>query len=114
MDMPSEPADSNFKDKIRARAYPCRERNGIIWTYMGPREQPPPLPDLEANMLPAGQWAVWTALRECNWVQALEGDIDTCHLGFLHMGGTTVEDFATGSFDYYTVKDRARLHPPRR
>jgi phenylpropionate dioxygenase-like ring-hydroxylating dioxygenase large terminal subunit len=106
VDMPSEPADSNFKDKIRARAYPCRERNGIIWTYMGPRQEPPPLPDLEANMLPEGQWAVWAALRECNWVQALEGDIDTCHLGFLHMGGTTTEDFAAGSFDYYTVKDR--------
>jgi nitrite reductase/ring-hydroxylating ferredoxin subunit len=106
-DMPSEPAESNFKDKVRARAYPCRERNGIVWTYMGPRQEPPPLPDLEANMLPAGQWAVWTALRECNWVQALEGDIDTCHLGFLHMGSTTPEDFAAGSFDYYTVKDRA-------
>jgi phenylpropionate dioxygenase-like ring-hydroxylating dioxygenase large terminal subunit len=106
-DMPSEPAESNFKDKIRARAYPCRERNGIVWTYMGPRQEPPPLPDLEANMLPVGQWAVWTAMRECNWVQALEGDIDTCHLGFLHMGSTTPADFAAGSFDYYTVQDRA-------
>jgi phenylpropionate dioxygenase-like ring-hydroxylating dioxygenase large terminal subunit len=107
VDMPSEPPESNFKEKVCARAYPCRERNGIVWTYMGPRSEPPPLPDLEANLLPAGQWAVWTALRECNWVQALEGDIDTAHLGFLHMGSTTAEDFAVGSFDYYTVKDRA-------
>src|SRR5690349_9465622 len=43
-DMPSEPAESNFKTKIKATAYPCVERFGAIWTYMGPREVPPPLP----------------------------------------------------------------------
>src|ERR1700720_1965463 len=37
VDMPNEPAESNFKDKVRAAAYPCAERNGIVWTYMGPR-----------------------------------------------------------------------------
>src|SRR3954454_6252737 len=52
VDMPSEPAESNFKTKIRATAYPCLERGGIIWTYMGPKSTPPPLPDLEATMLP--------------------------------------------------------------
>src|ERR687897_490333 len=50
-DMPSEPAESNFKSKVHARAYPTRERNGIIWAYMGPREVPPPLPDMEANIM---------------------------------------------------------------
>ncbi len=54
VDMPSEPAESNFKNKVHARAYPTHERNGIIWAYMGPREVPPPLPDIEANMLAAG------------------------------------------------------------
>ena len=51
VDMPSEPAESNFKNKVRAKAYPVQERGGIVWTYMGPREVPPPLPDLEANMV---------------------------------------------------------------
>ena len=37
VDMPSEPAESNFRTKVRVRAYPCVERNGIIWTYMGAR-----------------------------------------------------------------------------
>src|SRR5256885_8812436 len=37
VDMPNEPAESNFKTKVKAVAYPCIERNGIIWTYMGPR-----------------------------------------------------------------------------
>src|SRR6266700_2179474 len=49
VDMPNEPPESNFKDKVRARAYPCRDVNGMIWVYMGPRETPPPLPAFEVN-----------------------------------------------------------------
>src|SRR5438132_5185660 len=52
VDMPSEPAESNFRTKIRATAYACRERNGVIWAYMGSREVPPALPELEGNMHP--------------------------------------------------------------
>ena len=63
VDMPSEPAESNFKNKVRATAYPTHERNGIIWAYMGPREMPPPLPDLEANMLPDGPDSIYTILQ---------------------------------------------------
>ncbi len=47
VDMPSEPAESNFKTKVRAIAYRTHERNGIVWAYMGPREVPPALPDIE-------------------------------------------------------------------
>jgi phenylpropionate dioxygenase-like ring-hydroxylating dioxygenase large terminal subunit len=50
VDMPSEPAESNFKNKVRAGAYPCAERNGVVWTYMGSRETPPPLPALPPNL----------------------------------------------------------------
>ena len=39
------------RTRCTPRAYPTRERNGVIWAYMGPRETPPPLPELEANML---------------------------------------------------------------
>jgi len=110
VDMPTEPADSTYAQKVRARAYPCTERNGIIWTYMGPREVPPPLPDLEPNLLPSEQTRVWTALRECNWLQALDGDLDAAHLGLLHLGSVSPEQVTPGSFDYYTVTDRAPGH----
>jgi phenylpropionate dioxygenase-like ring-hydroxylating dioxygenase large terminal subunit len=105
VDMPSEPAESNFESKVRARAYPCVERNGIIWTYMGPREVPPPLPDLEANMVEGAN--VSTVLRECNWMQALEGDIDTVHFAFLHYGHLKLEDTYEGGFFNLQVKERA-------
>ena len=107
VDMPNEPAESNFKSRIKANAYPCVERGGVVWAYMGPRETPPPLPDLEANQLEEGEWSASIVQRECNWLQALEGDIDTSHLGFLHLGALEPEDLPAGSFDYYTVRDRA-------
>src|SRR5688572_13082912 len=50
VDMPSEPAESNFKSKVHATAYPTQERGGLVWVYMGKREAPPELPQLEANM----------------------------------------------------------------
>jgi phenylpropionate dioxygenase-like ring-hydroxylating dioxygenase large terminal subunit len=107
MDMPNEPPESNFKDKVKAIAYPCRERSGVVWAYMGPRATPPPLPQLEANMLLEGDWSVWAGLRECNWMQALEGDIDTSHLGFLHHGGIPADAATPGTFSYYELRNRA-------
>jgi hypothetical protein len=46
-------------------------------------------------------------MRDCNWVQGLEGDIDTSHLAFLHLGAVRPETARPGSMDYYTVKDRS-------
>ena len=94
VDMPSEPAESNFRNKVRAKAYPCVERGSIVWTYMGPRETPPPLPEIEANMLPEGEYQVTVLERECNWVQALErrssqaGKREAWHYGLLRSRGT--------------------------
>jgi phthalate 4,5-dioxygenase oxygenase subunit len=105
VDMPSEPPESNFKHKVQAVTYPCVERGGIIWTYMGARETPPPLPDLEANMDP--ECRVTTMIRNCNYMQALEGDIDTVHFTFLHMGHLSLEDTYEGNFLHYQIKERA-------
>ena len=106
-DMPSEPPESNFKDKVRAKAYPCAERGGLVWTYMGPRETPPPLPDLEATQLPTEQTVALAYLRNCNWLQGMEGDIDTAHISFLHFGSDSPDDAPPGTFRYYTLKHRA-------
>ena len=84
VDMPNEPAESNFKHKIRLTAYPCRERNGLIWAYMGPLAQAPELPDLEWNLVPEGQYYISMRVQQCNWAQALEGGIDNSHASFLH------------------------------
>jgi phenylpropionate dioxygenase-like ring-hydroxylating dioxygenase large terminal subunit len=108
VDMPSEPAESNFKSKVKATTYAAKERNGVIWAYMGPRETPPALPDLEANMLGDGQYNVSKTQRECNWMQALEGDIDTVHSSFLHHGAETPETEGTADLKYKTGDRAAR------
>jgi phenylpropionate dioxygenase-like ring-hydroxylating dioxygenase large terminal subunit len=83
LDIPNEPGDCPLLTKVRATAYPCREANGIIWTYMGPGD-PPPLPTMGwAAALPARKTRL-KYIRHCNWVQAMEGDFDSSHLGFLH------------------------------
>jgi phenylpropionate dioxygenase-like ring-hydroxylating dioxygenase large terminal subunit len=107
VDMPNEPAESDFKHKVTAVAYPTCERGGVIWAYMGPRPEPPPLPDLEANMLPEGEYVLSATQRECNWLQTIEGDIDTSHAGFLHSGGVRPEEAEPGTFRYYMLADRA-------
>ena len=84
VDMPNEPPESNFKHKVRQPAYPCREQNGAIWVYMGPRAEPPAFPQYEWAHVPKGHYAVSKTLRECNWAQSFEGDIDDAHVPALH------------------------------
>ena len=109
IDMPNEPAESDFKQKVKAIAYPTRERGGIVWVYMGPRSEGelPPLPDLEANMLGTEETGIGIFQRECNWMQALEGDIDTAHVGFLHQGAIAADSVPDGSWAKYALSDRA-------
>ena len=87
VDMPSErePAESNFKNKVRIRAYPCRDVNHMVWVYMGQRAEPPPFPQFEINTLPAENVAPPSIMmEEANWMQNLEGDLDSNHLDYLH------------------------------
>jgi phenylpropionate dioxygenase-like ring-hydroxylating dioxygenase large terminal subunit len=84
VDMPSEPAESNFKTKVHARAYPTIERGNLIWTYMGPAEEQPELPDYEWTRVPNPNVRTSRRLQECNYLQAIEGGIDSSHVPFLH------------------------------
>src|SRR6476620_1242453 len=84
VDMPSEPPESNFKDKITTTSYPCVESGGIIWTYMGSRSEPPPMPNLEWLSLPESHRSASKRVQYSNWVQGMEGDIDQSHVSFVH------------------------------
>jgi phthalate 4,5-dioxygenase oxygenase subunit len=108
VDMPSEPAESNFKNKVRAKAYPTHERGGVIWAYMGTREVPPPLPDMEANLLNSDPEKIRVMHRPCNWMQGIEGEMDTVHAAFLHWGFDQPGE--PGSFSYYHFKNRSGPH----
>ena len=69
---------------MKHTAYPCEERGGLIWAYMGPASPPPPLPDLEFTLLPEANVFISKRVQDCNWFQAMEGGIDSSHISFLH------------------------------
>jgi phthalate 4,5-dioxygenase len=83
-DMPSEPPDSLFKNKVTIQTYPTWEGGGIIWTYMGPPEHRPEPPDYELVRAPQTHRYTSKTFEECNWLQALEGGLDTAHSSFAH------------------------------
>lgn len=84
-DMPSEPPESNFKGKVTLDTYRTAERNGVIWVYMGPQQAaPPPLPDLEWNLVPEDRCYLTKRIAQNNYFQTVEGEIDSSHSGFLH------------------------------
>src|SRR5688572_24987439 len=85
LETPVEPEQSMIRHHVRQTAYPCREINGVVYTYMGPPAKMPPLPDLPCIALPAEQVCIGSKmLNDCNWLQALEGDCDSTHSAYLH------------------------------
>jgi phenylpropionate dioxygenase-like ring-hydroxylating dioxygenase large terminal subunit len=107
VETPNLAGQPDFKNRIKAKAYKTVERNGLVWVYMGNRKKAPPLPQIEATLLPESEVTISFVQRECNWLQALEGDIDTSHFGFLHAGAIEPDDVPDDSLFRFTVTDRA-------
>jgi phenylpropionate dioxygenase-like ring-hydroxylating dioxygenase large terminal subunit len=108
LDQPGEPKGSNFKNKVRHVAYPCREAGGLIFAYMGEGE-PPPLPKLP--MFDAADGHVWSSkmFHECNYLQGVEGEVDSQHLSYLHRmitPGSAPDEYQKGT-DWLLAADEA-------
>jgi phthalate 4,5-dioxygenase oxygenase subunit len=84
VDMPSEPAGTPLQAKVKLLAYPTHEAGGIVWTYMGPKDQMPAPPDYEWLRTPPTHRHVSKTYEDCNYLQGLEGGLDTAHVSFLH------------------------------
>jgi phenylpropionate dioxygenase-like ring-hydroxylating dioxygenase large terminal subunit len=84
IDMPNEPAESDFRTKVKAIAYPTIDKAGVVWAYLGPAENQPPLPDFEWMRAPEGHSWISKTYQETNYLQAMEGGLDTSHSSFLH------------------------------
>ncbi len=82
VDQMNEP--ESFAHKIKATSYPTVEQGDVIWAYMGPAELQPPPPDFEYTRVAAPNRSVLKVWEECNWLQALEGGIDSSHAPILH------------------------------
>jgi phthalate 4,5-dioxygenase oxygenase subunit len=89
VDMMNEPEELCFAHKIRTTAYPTVEAGGIVWAYLGPADRRPPLPHFAWTQVPPTHRHVSKVIQESNWLQGLEGGIDTSHVPILHRTLTT-------------------------
>ncbi|MDA1184559.1 MAG: aromatic ring-hydroxylating dioxygenase subunit alpha [Acidobacteria bacterium] len=97
VEVPSEPSESGFCDKIKLASYPLVERGGVLWAYLGPPELRPTLPEWEFTTVPSDRRFVSKRHQECNWLQAMEGGIDSSHVSFLHRGEINKDPLFKGS-----------------
>ncbi len=81
VDLPQVPT---LAARISITAYPCVERGGIVWAYMGPPDKKPAPPELEWCLVPESHRYVSKRLQESGWLQAMEGGIDTSHVSWVH------------------------------
>jgi phthalate 4,5-dioxygenase oxygenase subunit len=92
VDVPSEPPErrQEFAAKVRVRHYPVREAGTIIWVYLGQRAQPPEFPEFNWINLPADQIVTRIGVVNSNWLNVLEGQLDSAHVGILHRDNQTL------------------------
>ncbi|MPZ51064.1 MAG: Rieske 2Fe-2S domain-containing protein [Dehalococcoidia bacterium] len=82
-EMPSEPPESTFPDRVKLLAYPVQELAGLIFAYLGP--QPAPLlPRWDLFVCDGVRRDIGFQVLPCNWLQMQENDLDPAHLPWLH------------------------------
>jgi phenylpropionate dioxygenase-like ring-hydroxylating dioxygenase large terminal subunit len=84
VDTPSEPPFSRLSRRMSVTAYPTWEGGGIVWAYLGPEALMPDPPDYEWLRAPSTHYRVSKTGEPCNYLQAVEGGIDTAHSSFAH------------------------------
>jgi phthalate 4,5-dioxygenase oxygenase subunit len=97
IDVPSEPDTSTFCKKVKLTSYPLVKVGDILWTYMGDPARQPGLPEYEFARVPAEQSYTSKRWQESNWLQALEGGIDSSHVSWLHSAGLKNDPLFKGS-----------------
>jgi phenylpropionate dioxygenase-like ring-hydroxylating dioxygenase large terminal subunit len=106
IEVPSEPAESGYAKKIKLKAYPLIEQGGVLWTFMGPADQEPPRPSWEFSLVAPERRYVSKRHQECNWLQAMEGGIDSSHVSWLHKGTIDRDPHFRGSKgNEYNMRD---------
>lgn len=105
-EVPSEPSNSTFCQNVKLRTYPLVQIGDVLWTYMGDPEKTPAIPDYEWLHVPADQTFTSKRFQESNWLQALEGGIDSSHVSFLHSSGLHNDPLFKGAKgNEYNLKD---------
>jgi phthalate 4,5-dioxygenase oxygenase subunit len=97
LEVPSEPDNSTLCTKIKLTSYPLIKIGDVLWTHMGDPANRPPLPEFEWVHVPAASTYTSKRWQESNWLQALEGGIDSSHVSWLHSAGLRNDPLFKGS-----------------
>lgn len=97
VEVPSEPKESGYCGKIKLKSYRLIKIGDILWTYMGPAEKEPPHPEWEFSLVAAEQTFTSKRWQESNWLQAMEGGIDSSHVSWLHSGSLNSDPLFKGA-----------------
>lgn len=107
IEVPSEPEESGYCQKVKLTAYPLVKIGDILWTHMGDVSRRPPMPEWEFALVPADQTFTSKRWQECNWLQAMEGGIDSSHVSWLHSGALQSDPLFKGARgNQYNQQDR--------
>jgi phthalate 4,5-dioxygenase oxygenase subunit len=107
LEVPSEADNSSFAQNVKLTAYPLVKIGDVLWTHMGERDDRPPLPEWEFALVPAEQTYTSKRWQECNWLQAMEGGIDSSHVSFLHSGSLKTDPLFRGAKgNQYNAQDK--------
>lgn len=97
IEVPSEPEESGFCESIKLKGYPLVKIGDVLFTHMGDKDDRPELPTWEFATVPAEQTFTSKRWQESNWLQAMEGGIDSSHVSFLHSGSLNSDPLFKGA-----------------
>jgi phthalate 4,5-dioxygenase len=106
VDTPTEPEDrrDTFCQRVPVKHHPTREAGGIVWTYLGRRATPPKFFDFEFHHPPADT-LVRCAVVHGNWLQGVEGQLDSAHIGMLHRSSTANTQRSNGGLNVFATRN---------
>jgi 5,5'-dehydrodivanillate O-demethylase len=105
LEQPAEPKDSKFPQKVRHLSYPVRELGGLIFAYLGPdRDSPPLLPKYKALVDNQGHRSLESTRRyDYNWFNFIENGADPVHFSTLHRADPTDGTWRSWFFNFRNI-----------
>lgn len=72
-----------FCAKVPVRHYPVVDGGGILWVWLG-KAAAPKFPELPFVNNPKADLFMTVSVSDCNWLQGVEGTVDSVHVQTLH------------------------------
>lgn len=88
LDMKNE-GNKSVCSRVKIKSYRAVEKADIVWIYMGD-DEPPAFPRFPWVDLPRSQRNATVWLQESNWLQGVEGELDSSHVSILHTNPATL------------------------